>query len=183
MTYRLNSPTRMPMKTLALLSTILVSLMPLASGADQVKITTMVFKVADSVKLPTQVRIVSKSEWQKTLRTLASTKGTDLWVAPSARTTSGKTTQVILPDQKPASFRQRDAEPLFPIRSIEYTPKSTPGGIDLIGNFKPDPAATRDTSRSETVTTFKVHGHIPRGKVMTFGQGGHFFALEPSKAD
>lgn len=171
------------MKTLALLSAVVAPLLPLSSSADQVKITTMVFKAPDSVNLPAQVRVISKSEWQQTLRTLASTKGTDLWVTPSARTTSGKTIQMDLPDPKPASLSQRDDEPVFPISRIEYTPKETRGGIELIGNFKLKPGTTRDKAASGTVTAAKVRGRIPHGKVMTFAIGGLFFALEPSKVE
>ena len=172
------------MKTLALLSAIVVSLLPLASGAGQVQITTRVFTPPDSLKLPAQVRYLSKCEWQDTLRTLAMTKGTWFRMATNTPTPSGKTTRVDIPNPKPEGFWRRDAQPDFFIRSIDYTPKATPGGIELIGNFKLDPAAApRDTSRSETVTAFKVHGRIPHGKVMTFGQGGHFFVLEPSKVE
>jgi hypothetical protein len=171
------------MKTLALLSAIVVSLLPLYSGAGEVKITTMVFKAPDSVKLPGQVRVISKSEWQQTLRTLAQTKGTDLFVTPAARTPSGKTARVNLPSTKPGSFWRRDDAAAFPVSRIDYTPKETPGGIELTGNFQLNPAAAHHLSRSETLTAAKVHGHIPRGKVMTFGLGGHLFVLEPSKVE
>lgn len=171
------------MKTLALLSAIAAPLLPLSSSAEQVRISTLVFKPSASVELPTQVRIISKSEWQQTLRTLAQTKGTDLYVTPAARTSSGKTIRVNLPEQKTAGFWRSDDEPDIPVSSIEYTPKQSRGGIELIGNFKLMPGSTRGKGESGSVTACKVHGRIPKGKVMTFALGGHLFVVEPSTVE
>lgn len=176
----LAKPDRKPMKTISLLAAIAAPLLPLSSSAEQVKISTLVFKTSASVELPTQVRIISKSEWQQTLRTLAQTKGTDLFVTPAAKTSSGKTIRVNLPEQKTAGFWQREDEPVLPVSSIEYTPKPIRGGIELIGNFKLKPGSIRGKAAAGSVTACKVHGRIPKGNVMTFALGGHFFAVEPS---
>lgn len=171
------------MKNPSVFAAIVTILLPLCSGADEVRISTTVFQAPDSLNLPGQVRVISKSEWQQTLRTLAQKKGTYLWVAPAARTSSGKTARVNLPEKKPASFWRRDEEPVFPVSSFAYTPEETRGDVELRGVFQLNPGAVRDKDRGESFRSVEVHGLIPEDKVLTFGLGGYFFMVEASPVE
>jgi hypothetical protein len=149
------------MKAMILLSTILVSLSPLSHGVEAVKISTTILTVPEGVDLPAQVRTVTMSEWRKILRTLSQIKGVPLFIAPAATSSSGKMTRVEIRSAS-QGFWRRDANPVFPISSIEYTPTATRGGIRLVGDFTMNRGATQSNSRSEIIKSAKVRGSIPQ---------------------
>jgi hypothetical protein len=171
------------MKAISLLSMMLVSLSPLCFAASEVRISTSVFTVPEGVDLPSQVRAVTMSEWQKIVRTLSLIKGVPLFGYPAATTSSGKMTRVDIRTEESGGWWQRDSNPVFPVTSIEYTPRATRGGIDLIGDYTMNRGSSRSKKSSEIITASKVHCYIPHGKVLTFKIGEHLFGVTVSEVE
>jgi|688.fasta_scaffold72382_1 hypothetical protein len=166
------------MKTLILFASILVFLSPLSIAADEVRISTTILTIPESVDLPPEVRTVSMGEWQGILRTLSQIKGVPLFTTPAATASSGKMTRVDIGRQESEGFWFLDPNPVFPIASIQYTPKSMRGGIELVGEFTMNRESMRSSQPDEIITAAKVHGYIPDGKVLTFKIGQHLFGVK-----
>jgi hypothetical protein len=171
------------MKAISILSMMLFSLSPLCFAASEVRISTSVFTVPEGVNLPSQVRVVTNSEWQKIVRTLSLIKGVPLFGYPAATTPSGKMTRVDIKTKESGGWWQRDSDLVFPVTSIKYTPRTTHGGVDLIGDYTMNRASSRSTNSSEIITASKVHCYIPHGKVLTFKIGEHLFGVMASEVE
>lgn len=168
------------MKAILFLATILVSLSPLARGAEAVRISTMILTVPEGVEFPAEVRTITRSEWQKMVGTLAQIKGVPLFSIPSGSLTSGVMTRVEVGNAAPRRFWQRDVNPIYPISSVEYTQTTRPGGFRLVGEFAMNRGANQRMSHTEFIKSAKVHGDIPHGMVLTFMIGEHLFGvMEP----
>jgi len=123
------------------------------------------------------------SEWRKIVGSMSLIKGVPLFITPAATTSSGKMTRLDIGSRASEGFWRRNQNPVSPVASIEYTPRVTRGGIELIGDFTMNRGSARDKNLTEFVTAGKVHGYIPHGKVLTFRIGEHLFGVMVSKAE